>query len=142
MCLQIPRSRTEGVLWLETECNGIVSEAVPLVLTLDLDIAEEIQGFRELPNCQNIPELELHNFLTDIGMTLQYAEHLWGPSNRRIERIGELQPFLLFFRVGPQKYFLLLINQFLGRQTIFSFQYFPSSATFDLECAQLIPMQS
>ena len=78
MRLQVPRISREGVLWLESECAGIVSEATPVVLTADMDIVEEIQSLGESETCQEMQESAVCSLLIDIGMTLQYAHHLSG----------------------------------------------------------------
>lgn len=68
-------------MWLETECAGVVSEPLPLVLVSDLDIAEEIESMREPSTGQDLQELAVDSLLVDIGMTLQYAAHIFGTSS-------------------------------------------------------------
>ena len=80
MRLQVPRVSTEGVLWLESECAGIVSDATPVVLVADMDLVEEIQSLGESETCQEMQESAVCSLLVDIGMTLQYAQHLSDPS--------------------------------------------------------------
>lgn len=75
-CLTLPRTEREGVLWIESECAGILSSSLPLVLTGNADVGEEIAGIWRLENCQHMPEEEVRSILVDIGMALQYASHL------------------------------------------------------------------
>ena len=86
MQLQVPRVSREGVLWLESECAGIVSEATPLVMTTDLDIVEEIQSLGESETCKEMQDSAVCSLLVDIGMTLQYAQHLIGPKASQAEK--------------------------------------------------------
>lgn len=86
MRLQVPKAKKEGVLWLESECAGIVSEATPLVMTANPDIAEEIQSLGESETSQEMHEAAVSSLLVDIGMTLQYANHL---SRRQPEEKSE-----------------------------------------------------
>lgn len=64
------------MLWLESECSGILSGALPLVLTGDADVAEEVAGVGRSEGCLAMPEGEVRSMLVDIGMSLQYASHL------------------------------------------------------------------
>lgn len=76
------------MLWLESECAGIVSEALPLVMTTNLDIAEEIHSLGESETCQTLREGDVCSLLEDIGMVLQYAQHLSAPSKKGKQLAG------------------------------------------------------
>lgn len=73
--LPIPAGAPDGLLWLEAETDGILSEAVPLVLTRDADVAAEVAG---LADAGRPPRL-LHALVIDIGLALQCAGRLHTP---------------------------------------------------------------
>lgn len=76
LAVSIPRGAGEGLLWLETECDGVLSEPAPLVLTDNLDVAEELQSLRDAMACQVLSVAHTESLLVDVGMTLQYAGYL------------------------------------------------------------------
>ena len=92
VAVSIPRSAGEGLLWLETECAGVLSEPAPLVLTDDLDVAEELQSLKEgATACQVLSVAHTESLLVDVGMTLQYAGYLFG-SGASSGHTGEAGP--------------------------------------------------
>lgn len=71
--LHAPLDAGEGILWVETELAGVLSEPRALVLTANADIAEEIQSLPESGSNQGMSEEDMDSLIVDIGMVLQYA---------------------------------------------------------------------
>ena len=78
--MSLPEVQMEGVLWLETESAGVISEACVRVLTVDPDIAEEVQRVADSETLRDLPWPEIDSLLVDIGMVLQFSRHLMGGS--------------------------------------------------------------
>lgn len=71
--IKIPELKSDGVLWLETEAGGLLSEAAAVVLCRDKNVVEDLQKMEESALLRQMPNGELENLLVDIGMVLQYV---------------------------------------------------------------------
>ena len=74
--IAVPPGALEGVLWLETESFGILSEPAPVVLTSNADIADEVQSLKDVSVVRKLGVRDVESLVVDIGMVLQYAGHL------------------------------------------------------------------
>lgn len=52
---------------------------MPLVMTTNPDIAAEVQSLKDSETVQDMQDGDISGLLTDIGMVLQYAQHIYGP---------------------------------------------------------------
>lgn len=71
--IAIPELDSDGVLWLETEASGLLSEASAVILCRDLDAVEDILKMEESVLLRQMPHEEIESLIVEIGMVLQYA---------------------------------------------------------------------
>lgn len=73
----LPEGMGEGVLWLETERGGVLSDPAPVLLTHNPDVAEEVQSLKAAAHAgRSLSGLIVDSLVVDIGMVLQYVGHL------------------------------------------------------------------
>ena len=71
--MYIPDLDSDGVLWLETEAGGLLSDPSAVILCRDLDVVEDIQRMEDSVLLRQMPHQEVEYLLVDIGMLLQYV---------------------------------------------------------------------
>ena len=69
------------MLWLETERQGLLSEATAIVLCQDLDVVADVRSMDNSILLRQMPRDEVESLLVDIGMVLQYAAFTEKQSN-------------------------------------------------------------